>query len=349
MRRCDIILTVYNQLELTQRCLNSVLKYFNNKDRLIIVDNGSDEKTEDYLERFKSSNSDIAIDIKKLVPNKGYIKAVNAGLEKFDAEFVCLLSNDTVVTEGWLDRMIDIMRANSDIGVMNPQSSNFGLYPGKREDIEDVAMKLKEKQCKFKETSACLGFCMLIRRQVIEKIGYLDEVYGKGYFEDTDFSRKAMANGFRCAIAQDSYVWHREHSTFKSEEIEEQFKKNKKIFQSRWGRQNRILYVIRSAMDTELKKDKIISDSLNSVKEGNWVYMVLNSKTKIIPELQDNANIILIPISEKRLLFYAFFFNLKKRKKKIDKIYIDNDFDRRPKNFLKFLLGEKVEELEYER
>jgi GT2 family glycosyltransferase len=127
---CDIVLTVYNQPELTQNCLYSLVKYFRPQDGLIIVDNGSLEETKRLLEEFKNSHPRLGIKLLRLQPNQGFVRAANVGLKQSTKSSVCLLSNDTVVTEGWLDRMSVIMERETDIGLVNPMSTTSEERPG---------------------------------------------------------------------------------------------------------------------------------------------------------------------------------------------------------------------------
>ncbi len=347
---CDIVLTVYNKLELTKRCFESLVKYFRSQDHLIIVDNGSNKDTADYLKRIKSDFENISIELVRLRPNRGFIKAANAGLMRSQKEFACLLSNDTIVTEEWLDRMCALAETDRHIGIINPLSSTFGLYPSKGQSIEELAESLKKFSLTYTETAACVGFCMLIKEEVIKKIGGLDEAYGIGYFEDTDYSRRAHAAGFKCLIAKDAYVWHKEHSTFQSKEIEDSFKKNKEIFYKRWGKPLRILCVLDKSLEKAKERKKTLDFCLRLAGKGNWLWVVAPNAgyKKNIEILKSHANIKLFFVPRLLLFFYSLFILLKKRKKKIDKVYLDKYFSKRTKSFLGFIFARRPEEISYE-
>ena len=64
------------------------------------------------------------------------------------------------------------------------------------------------------EMNQCQGFCMLIKREVIERIGYLDERFGIGGFDDTDYSMRAYRAGYKSVSVYSSYVYHKEHKSF---------------------------------------------------------------------------------------------------------------------------------------
>lgn len=173
-------------------CLRSVMRNIRQDDRVIIIDNGSDEQTHRFLESFSAGYSGVRMETVRLPVNVGYLRAANEGLRRSTKDVACLLSNDTVVTKGWIERMCSLMDRYPAIGIVNPMSTTFGLYPARGENAEDCAAKIAHLRGQYTEASSCVGFCMAIRRKVIESIGYLDEVYDSGYFEDTDFCRRAV-------------------------------------------------------------------------------------------------------------------------------------------------------------
>lgn len=317
---CDIVLTVYNNVELTGHCLESVVRHFRSADRLIIVDNGSDAATQKFLSDFTAKNPGLPVEIVRLPVNKGFLRAANDGLRRSTKGAACLLSNDTVVTHGWLDRMTGLMEQGSGTGIVNPMSTTFGLYPQKGQTPEDVAVGIAGRKGQYAECASCVGFCMLIKKDVICSVGYLDEVYADGYFEDTDFCRRAIAAGFVCAIAKDAYVWHREHSTFGNSQREALFAKNRAIFEERWGRPLRIMYV---ALGTGLDTPGLIDETLCSARKGNWISLLVprDEKNKF-SEVLIHGNIRLIGLNRFALLFYPWFLYVWKRKKPFNKIVL---------------------------
>jgi hypothetical protein len=82
-----------------------------------------------------------------------------------------------------------------------------------------------------------IGFCMLIRRAVVEAIGGLDEIFGKGNFEDNDFCLRARLKGFEVRIAKDVFIHHQGSLTFSSEKIDysRAMKRNWELFKAKWG------------------------------------------------------------------------------------------------------------------
>jgi len=341
---CDIVLTVYNNIELTRACLDSLDRHFRARDRLIIVDNGSDRPTQEFLKEWKTAHPGTPAEILRLEPNQGFLRAANAGLKRSTGKTVCLLSNDTIVTGGWLERMISLLERSAHLGVVNPMSTTFGLYPQPGQTPEDVAQALAASRSgEFVEAVSCVGFCMLIRRQVIERIGYLDEVFADGYFEDSDFCRRAGKAGFGCAIARDAYVWHREHATFKGTQREALFARNRAIFEERWGRPQRQLFIL----DPEPGAVKAMSDAcLRSARLGNWLWVVVPRRLiQHFEVLRAHGNIQVKSGAGLWFLLFPFWLLLTKRKKRIDEVYLNSRGFRVKAGWLRALCAGKVKEI----
>ena len=133
-----------------------------------------------------------------------------------------LLNNDVVVTTGWLGRMLRALRGgDAGIGLVGPRS-NFVSGPQQIEVAYDNIAELdgfawdfgKAQNGVMVEVSRLVGFCLLIKREVIDAIGLLDEQFGIGCFEDDDYCLRAIAAGFRAVIAGDSFVHHFGSRTF---------------------------------------------------------------------------------------------------------------------------------------
>src|SRR3990167_2237474 len=138
MDRCDIISPIWNQLERTQRCIESLIRHTDYPYRLILVDNASDEPTRRYLESLKH---DPRVDVLLIrnEENLGNIKAANQGIRASDATYICILDNDTIVTKGWLSEMIAVSRKESNIGIVNPISNSSGWPPARGQTIDEYA------------------------------------------------------------------------------------------------------------------------------------------------------------------------------------------------------------------
>lgn len=228
---CDIIIPVFDQLEMTRNCLESIRERTHSPCNLIVIDNNSNSQTKAFLRDFGSENGSV-----KIVTNDGnlgWVRAVNQGMRLSASPYICIMNNDTVVdTDDWLSRMIAVAEMDPEIGLVNPR------FEIKTELRSDSA---------FIEIDFCRGYCILIKRAVMERIGLLDEEYGMGYYDDDDYSVRAIRAGFKCVRANGVLVRHLRDTTFSSvftdKKRRELHEKNKKLFYSKWGRRLKIVLI----------------------------------------------------------------------------------------------------------
>lgn len=209
----SIIILTHNLLPITQMCLTSIRLHTDNYE-LIVVDNGSTDGTAEYLQ----AQSDV-----KLIRNErnlGFAKGCNQGLEIASGDTVLFLNNDTIVTPHWLTRMLKVLEADERIGIVGPVSnfvSGHQRIPASYTNIQEMEA-FAEAHARHNanvciEVRRVVGFCMLVRRIVLEDIGHFDERYGLGNFEDDDLCLRALGKGYRIFIAADSFVHHFGHLT----------------------------------------------------------------------------------------------------------------------------------------
>ena len=241
---CDIILLSYESPALLKKCVRSVFEHTRANARLIIVDNASkDPEVVEYLHSLESTEN---VAVQKLFndENLGFAAGMNMGMKISDAPYVCLLNNDCEVTDGWLLEMMLVAGSSPEIGIVNPQSNTFGSRPREGSSIHEHAVVLQENSEKYVEIGHAIGFACLVKREVIDRIGYFDEIYAGVCYEDSDFSLRAKEVGFIAVIAEGAYVFHLEQASRKNlSGKEEIYAVNKKTFEDKWGKILRVLVV----------------------------------------------------------------------------------------------------------
>ncbi|MDP3787227.1 MAG: glycosyltransferase family 2 protein [Candidatus Omnitrophota bacterium] len=317
--KCDLILLSWNNLEILKQCVDSILRYTRITARLIIVDNGSTEPgVADYLSSLKGNNT-IEVRVILNAVNEGFAKGMNKGMKASIAPYVCLLNNDILVTDGWLEEIMKVAAEDPTVGIVNPSSNNFGLRFAKETTLNGFAATLKGQTGRWVEMGGCIGFCMLIKREVIEKVGCLDETYGYAYFEDTDFSRRAQESGYKCAMAKGCYVYHAEGKSGKFlKDKDETFRKSAEIFRRKWGRPLRVAYIV-AHKEMALSGD-IARSAEAELKAHNrvWIFQEEGVEIRGLPEHLDLMREIL-----PRIFFnFMAFWNIIKKKKRFDRLYI---------------------------
>lgn len=313
--RVDIVTVVSGSLEITKNYIKSVMSNTKIPFRLIVVDNKSDSVTIGYLRGLKDALKDRLTLIENS-ENLGWIKAVNQGFNISTAPYVCVMNNDVIVSAGWLDNMVDIMDKNPKIGLMNPRWEK-GSFKGPRGE--------------YIETDWCRGFCALIRREVIDKIGGFDEAYGFGYWEDHDYSIRAIKAGYICGLAMNSFVEHIKNvsvkSAMKQKEWDELFVRNRDIFEKRWGRLKRIIIAVNRKISRDrMMLENVMAKALELAREQNRVYILSNVYNLSLPQHTNICYVKCLPVLFGLDVKVRIFFNRnRKSNKRYNELYTGMD------------------------
>ncbi len=315
---CDIVIPVWNKKELTSECIEHVVANTHYPYRIIAVDDASDSPTKEYLESLKEDKR-FKFKLIRNEKNLGNTKTGNQGMLASDADFVCVLDNDTVVTDGWLSEMVAVANLSQDIGVVNPSLRDKPKDTSLK-GIIACAQECKRLKERFTETAAAIGFCFLVKHKVVEEIGVWDEEFSPGYFEDTEYSLRARKAGYRVLIAQRAYVFHKEHVSFKDRNFEQLFKRSREVFYRKVGKPKRILYIL--TKENKEYFESLKKETLDYANQYSWVRVFLKASLASL-KLARHANIQSITISS---LFFRLHsvFNVLVKKKKYTHIFVDD-------------------------
>lgn len=230
----DIVIPVFNALEDVKRCLASLEMNADDVNvHLIIVNDGSDAVTTQWLRARCTDTSRFTLI--EHPGNLGYTKAVNTGLRASVAPYVITQNSDTIVSRGWLRGMLRCIESSPSIGIVGPLSNaatwqnvpilrdetgSFAvntLPPGV--DVDRMARLVAGISARaYPRLPFINGFCFMLRRAVIEAIGYMDEItFPIGYGEEIDYCIRAADAGFELAVADDVFVFHAKSRSFGQE------------------------------------------------------------------------------------------------------------------------------------
>lgn len=211
----SVVIVTHNQWEYTRQCLDGIRMRTDEPIEIIVVDNAS---TDDTVSRLRERGDVLLIEN---ATNRGFPAAANQGISAARGAYVLLLNNDVVVTTGWLRRLLDAFACDSNLGLVGPCSNCVSgeqrIEVGYNElsSLDGWAWGWSKRHRGEKTlTDRLVGFCLLIRREVVDAVGLLDERFGVGCFEDDDFCRRALLAGYRAAIVWDSFVHHFGSRTF---------------------------------------------------------------------------------------------------------------------------------------
>ncbi len=240
----SIIALSYNQLEYTKSFIESVKNNTETSNELILIDNASNQETVDYLKPLSLKDNKIKIIFNH--DNLGFPKGVNQAINISTAKYVLIANNDIIVTKGWLKRLINIAESNNNIGIIAPISNYVsGVQLDKNAKYKSIpqmhkyAAKIaKDNAGQTLEFPRVAFLCTLIKKEVIDKIGGLDERFSPGNFEDDDFCLRAQMAGYKTVIAKDVFIHHYGSKSFTADGKDkylERLEINKQIFVQKWG------------------------------------------------------------------------------------------------------------------
>jgi GT2 family glycosyltransferase len=249
----SIIVPCCGQLEYTKLCIPSVLRYSREPFELICLDIGALDGTSEYLAGV-SAAARVRVDVVRSETDLDIGDAVARALGRANGEYVVLLNNDTIVTHGWLNQLIGLSNLSPAIGLVGPMS-NYAAPPqlvevipyrvvvservaisgqpsavsekGGRNGslitdrssltaVDAFATEFREKQRgKWLEVERLGGFCLLLKRAVLTRIGRdLNDWSDLGLFDTDILSAKARQAGFTLACCRDLFIHHFGTRTF---------------------------------------------------------------------------------------------------------------------------------------
>ena len=232
MKEVDIIVPIYNAYEYTEECIKSILKNTDlSKHTLVLInDKSPDEKILPMLLKYKNDNSDKNIEVLDNEENIGFVKTVNKGM-KYSENDVILLNSDTEVTKNWIEKIQKCAYSNKYIATVTPLTNNgticsvpnFGVdneLPKNMTLDEYAELIEKSSKSRYPELTTGNGFCMYIKRKVIDEIGLFDdETFGKGYGEENDFCYRALDYGYINVLCDNTFIYHKGTQSFKKENM----------------------------------------------------------------------------------------------------------------------------------
>jgi GT2 family glycosyltransferase len=235
-RRIDVVVCVHNALNDVRQCLDSILRArVSEQQRLIIIDDGSDDPTARYLEEFAR-----VVALAELHRNdqaSGYTRSANQGLARSSGELVILLNSDTIVTDAWAEKLADAVFSTSGAGIVGPISNaaSHQSIPENWGSTSQTAINKLPLGVTAEDLNRCCerwtvadalprvplihGFCFGITRAAIERIGMFDEAnYPRGYGEENDYCFRATDAGFGLVVATHTFVYHAKSKSFSNPE-----------------------------------------------------------------------------------------------------------------------------------
>ncbi len=238
----SIIMLTWNALEYTKKCVNSIQHHTSYPHEIIFVDNASTDGTVEYLRNLMKEHSNY-----KLIENKenrGFAAGNNQGVAVASGEYVCLLNNDVLVSDGWLESLIESLEKDEKIGMVGPITNSISgrqmvsSIPYTDDVGFHVFSQKIRKACHGRLTPRyrIAGFALLMKKSLYEEVGGLDESFGTGNYEDDDLCLKIRAKGCAVMVDESVFIHHYRSQTFIENKIDyrSSLSVNESKFMKKW-------------------------------------------------------------------------------------------------------------------
>ncbi len=224
MEKLTVIIINYNTAETTEKAIKAFRSAEPSLDaRFILIDNGS-------TPAMQWSDEDNRLMLIRNNENKGFAAAANQGLKLAETEYSLLLNSDVFIKPGSISALLRYLKANPAVGIIGPQllfpngdfQPSCGRFPnlireffrfsllGKIFPFDTVIYKTIFNRSFFKKAQNIdwiSGACLMLKSEVLKKIGYLDEGFFFGV-EDFDFCRRAKSAGFKIVYFPEAIALH---------------------------------------------------------------------------------------------------------------------------------------------
>ena len=240
----SVVILTFNQLPYTRECIEVLLKQTPQSLQIILVDNGSTDGTVSWLQAFAAQDARVCLILNN--ENRGFAAGCNQGIEKALGRYVVLLNNDVLVTPEWLTGLLECHAALPNAGIVGPMTNSAsGIQVIETPDyiaaggIDSFATRFRS-QHRYRRilSRRIVGFCMLFERALSSEIGWLDESFGSGNYEDDDYCLRSAIAGYCNVIAGDVFVHHYGGVSFGGAGIDyrSSLATNSGLFREKWSR-----------------------------------------------------------------------------------------------------------------
>ena len=224
----SIITLTHNKLEVTARCLETLLQTVYPRWEMIIIDNGSTDGTSEWLEEFsrRAESSGVKVTVHHNDSNVGCSTARNQGIERAQGSHIVFIDNDVALcSRSWLQELMDALDAEPARGMVGPKL----IYPYPPHRIQCAGVGISRSgRVQFRgrgearnapafnqavEVQCLISACVMFKRAVLDECGGFDEAFNPVEFEDFDLVYRARARGYTAHCLPTVEMYHFESVT----------------------------------------------------------------------------------------------------------------------------------------
>lgn len=221
----SVVIPIHGALEALRACIDSLVRNTTSEASLVLIDDGSaDERLDSYLTDLEERLPNTRVI--RHAENRGFAATANEGFD-LTSHDVVLLNSDTEVPPRWLESLRRVAYSDPTIGTVTPLSNNAGAFsapePGAGNDlpagIDAIGRAVAQESGRVvPETPTAHGFCMYVKRCVLDAVGGFDaESFPRGYGEENDFCMRASDAGWRHVIDDSTFVLHVGSASFQED------------------------------------------------------------------------------------------------------------------------------------
>lgn len=276
LRQVSIIILTWNAMEYTKKCIRSIQDHTHYPHEIIFVDNASTDGTVEYLRKMVKEFPNY-----KLIENqenKGFAAGNNQGVKMASGEYIMLLNNDIIVSEGWLEGLVESLEKDEKIGMVGPITNSISgrqmvahVPYSDEEGFHEFSQKIRKLyRGRLTPRYRIAGFAVLMKKALYEKAGGLDESFGTGNYEDDDLCLKVREKGYAIMADESVYIHHYRSQTFIENKIDykNSIVMNDSKFRQKWPEvdYDELLELHGSLIDTNAA---LISQGQQALESGN--------------------------------------------------------------------------------
>ena len=223
----SIVVPVYNcepyLVEMFERSfLDGLRRHAPPGAELVIIDDASPLE-EETRRSARLAETIMPVRLHRNPSNRGFAASVNEGFRSASGDLILLLNSDTRLTPGAVASLVGVLAAAPDAAMVGPVSNRAfdadlqqvdGFTPLRDFSVSELARidrfagDIRAKGEGVAESAYLMGFCILLRREVYERAGPLDESFGLGYFEEVDYCLRIREMGCRILVDRSTFVFH---------------------------------------------------------------------------------------------------------------------------------------------
>ena len=273
----SIIVMAWNRLDMTKKCIDSLIQYTTLDYELVLVDNGSTDGTPDYFRELASKMDNVTLVLNET--NRGVAGGRNDGIMASKGRFLAFFDNDSTVGENWDRICMETFDANPRAGFVGKLGTNFHAF-------DQNGMRLITPIDHPIQVDVVSGGATVIRREVFHEVGLLDE-WGMGEFwhEDSELCLRAGFAGWYSYTV--NFPWEHEwHGTYKKEKGKawfDKFQSNLDYIKNKCKAEN-VIRVYRDYHGEDCMESLCIctTNLCNELRKKGWIVIRKPTK-KIVP------------------------------------------------------------------